>query len=174
MQAPKHWKKLTLVSITALVLIGSMQESVGRYHGSERGESGEGGNAAYLRANNATWQAECSACHMAYPPSMLPASSWKAMMSDLPNHFGTDASLDEATIQEIMPLLEGFAAKEPNPAPEKPVLRITETRWFIRQHDEISDRTWNNPKVKSASNCMACHTQADKGNFDEDNVRIPR
>jgi mono/diheme cytochrome c family protein len=28
--------------------------------------------------------------------------------------------------------------------------------------------------VKSAANCIACHTQADQGNFDEHTVRIPR
>jgi len=44
---------------------------------------------------------QCSACHMAYPPRMLPARSWQALMSDLSHHFGEDASIsdqDRATI----------------------------------------------------------------------------
>ena len=34
--------------------------------------------------------------------------------------------------------------------------------------------TWQRPAVKSASNCAACHTRADQGDFDEHTVRIPR
>ena len=31
---------------------------------------------------------ECGACHLAFPPQMLPARSWKKLMGDLANHFG--------------------------------------------------------------------------------------
>jgi mono/diheme cytochrome c family protein len=27
--------------------------------------------------------------------------------------------------------------------------------------------------VKSAANCAACHTGAERGNFDDDNIRLP-
>ena len=33
---------------------------------------------------------ECSACHFAYPASMLPEASWKKIMESLENHFGED------------------------------------------------------------------------------------
>jgi hypothetical protein len=142
--------------------------------GGERGEGMAGGGL--LTATNAKWQTECSACHMAYPPGMLPAASWKEMMGTLDKHFGSDASLDAATVAEILPFLEQNAMQERDATPttDKPVLRITETSWFTRQHDEISAATWKRPSIKSASNCMACHTGADKGNFDEDSVRIPK
>ena len=39
------------------------------------------------------------ACHVAYPPGLLPAASWQRLMANLPRHFGTDASLDAATAQ---------------------------------------------------------------------------
>jgi hypothetical protein len=45
---------------------------------------------------------ECGACHMAYQPQLLPAKSWRRLLGDLSNHFGTDASLDEAARQEIL------------------------------------------------------------------------
>jgi nitrate/TMAO reductase-like tetraheme cytochrome c subunit len=54
------------------------------------------------------------------------------------------------------------------------VLRITETRWFKHEHDEVSDRTWRNLKVKSASNCGACHAFAAQGKFNERDIRVPR
>ena len=44
---------------------------------------------------------ECSACHFAYPASMLPEASWEKIMGGLENHFGEDASLDAQTTQHI-------------------------------------------------------------------------
>ena len=51
------------------------------------------GHRARLPAN-ATYRDECGSCHVAYPPGLLPAVSWQRLMSDLPRHYGTDASLD--------------------------------------------------------------------------------
>ena len=53
-------------------------------------------------------------------------------------------------------------------------LRITETRWFVRKHDEVSQATWSRKSIGSAANCAACHRQAEQGVFDEDTVRIPK
>lgn len=120
--------------------------------------------------NNAKWQAECGACHVAFPPQLLDQASWRAVMSGLDKHFGSDASLDPAAAREIGTFLNQHAGTRSSTG----LLRITETRWFKREHDEVSQRTWRNPKVKSPSNCAACHTQAESGNFSERNIRIPR
>ena len=125
-------------------------------------------------ASNALWKTECGACHVAFPPRLLPAASWRAVMSGLDKHFGTDASLDAKSTQEIGTFLEKHAGRNRHATSGQPVLRITETRWFQREHDEISARTWNNPKVKSAANCSACHMQAENGNYSEHNIRIPK
>jgi|WetSurMetagenome_2_1015567.scaffolds.fasta_scaffold06701_9 hypothetical protein len=125
-------------------------------------------------AKNAQWQAECGACHVAFPPRLLPAESWHAVMSGLDKHFGSDASLDPAVAREIGAFLEKNAGREKYKATGKPLLRITETRWFQREHDEVPARAWSNPKVKSAANCAACHTQAESGNYSERNIRIPK
>jgi hypothetical protein len=53
-------------------------------------------------------------------------------------------------------------------------LRITETRWFVRKHDEVPRATWSRKSIGSAANCVACHRQAEQGNFEEDAVRIPK
>lgn len=124
--------------------------------------------------SNAKWKTECGTCHVAFPPRLLPAASWKAMMSGLDKHFGTDASLDAATSREIGDFLQKHAGSGKHAKSDKPNLRITETRWFIREHDEVSSTTWKNPKVKSAANCAACHLQAEKGNYSEHGIRIPK
>jgi hypothetical protein len=52
--------------------------------------------------------------------------------------------------------------------------RITQTRYFLRKHDEVPMRLVSgNPKIGSFSNCQACHVGAARGDFDEDDVRIP-
>ena len=126
-----------------------------------------------LTATNATWKAECSACHIAYPPGLLPASSWKSLMGSLDKHFDTDASLDAKQTAEILDFLEKNAAPESSKtASTTPNLRITQTAWFKHEHDEVPAITWK--KLKSPSNCLACHTQADQGNFDEHAVQLPK
>jgi hypothetical protein len=121
------------------------------------------------------YQQECSACHIAYPPGLLPAASWQRLLNDLPHHFGTDASLDPATVGELSTWLTANAAparrwRAAAPAPD----RITTSAWFVHEHREVPAAVWKRPAVRSASNCAACHTQAEQGVFDEHDVRIPR
>jgi Dihaem cytochrome c len=124
---------------------------------------------------NPAYQQECGACHIAYPPGLLPAPSWQRLMANLPSHFGTDASLDPQTLKALSTWLAANAAQgrraSATPPPED---RITRSSWFLREHDEIAPATWRRASIKSASNCAACHTRADQGDFDEHAVRIPR
>lgn len=126
-----------------------------------------------FRIDHPAYQAECASCHVAYPPQLLPKASWRALMSDLVNHFGTDASLDARTANEIQAYLEANAGRaRANGA--KPPLRISQTRWFRDEHDEVPAATWTSPAVKSAANCAACHTQAERGDFSERSLRVPK
>jgi Dihaem cytochrome c len=120
------------------------------------------------------YKAECSACHVAYPPGMLPAASWKRLMGNLPGHFGVDASLDVATVSSISNWLDIHAGSYKRMREEPGQDRITRSSWFVRKHDEIDPATWKRASIKSASNCAACHTLSDQGNFDEHAVRIPK
>jgi hypothetical protein len=126
--------------------------------------------------SNAKWVSECGACHLAYPPHMLPAESWRAIMAGLDKHFGSNAGLDAAEVNEITAFLEKHAdiRKKSHETSGKPLLRITETRWFKSEHREVAEHIWKNPKVKSRANCGACHTKAESGDYDEHNVKIPR
>jgi len=136
----------------------------------ERAESTAVGNAKAIKPK---WVAECSTCHIAFPPRFLPAESWREMMSGLDKHFGSDASLDAESAAEITAFLEANARRKGREPMGKTTLRITETGWFKREHDEISSRQWKNPKVKSPANCTACHIEAERGDFSEHNVNIP-
>jgi hypothetical protein len=150
--------------------------------GEARGDSG--GDDLMPRLAHKNWQQECASCHLAYSPALLPRASWQRVMGGLEQHFGENASLDPATQADILRFLEANAADsgtsrmgdkvmqrmDRNTAP----LRITETRWFVKKHDEVPRATWTRKSVGSAANCAACHRQAEKGVFDEDTVRIPK
>lgn len=125
-------------------------------------------------ATNDKWKGECGSCHIAYPPQLLPQSSWRAIMDGLEKHFGTDASLDPATTAEIATFLDRNAGRERRTRDGTTALRITDTRWFEHEHDELAPSIWKSPQVKTASNCIACHTKADIGNFNEQTRRVPK
>lgn len=120
------------------------------------------------------YQQECAACHLAYPAGMLPAASWQLLMSHLPKHFGTDASLEPAQVQAISRWLTDHAATRAKRAAPPPEDRITRAAWFVHEHDEVPAATWKRASIKSPSNCIACHTRADQGDFNERFIRIPR
>ncbi len=126
---------------------------------------------------------ECGACHLAYPPGLLPRESWRRIMGGLGDHFGDNAELEDAVAGYVSQYLEKHASpkgksKKANrkfgELSDEPPLRITELPYFIHEHDEIPERlVKDNPKVKSFSQCDSCHTDAAKGWFDEDRVTIP-
>jgi len=122
---------------------------------------------------NPKWQQECSSCHIAYAPALLPAESWRKVMSGLDQHFGTDASSTPPETKEITDFLVKHGSNRWSGAAAP--LRITETAGFKRQHagDELPRGVWKRASVKSASNCQACHAGADKGDFNEHSVKIP-
>ena len=124
------------------------------------------------KTTNQTFQKECGSCHMAFQPTFLNKSAWKQMMSNLSNHFGVDASLEKVDEEIITKyLMENANERLKNPNNE---VAITKTPWFVHEHKRYQTRALENPKIKTLSNCMACHIRADKNDYDEDNIRIPR
>jgi hypothetical protein len=120
------------------------------------------------------YKAECSACHLAYPAGMLPAPAWKNVMGGLQKHYGTDASLDAATVLQIGKWLETHAGTYKRVSEVPPENRITRSAWFIRKHDEVSPSVFKRASVGGAGNCAACHNGAADGNFNENQIRIPK
>ena len=120
------------------------------------------------------YQQECAACHLAYPPGMLPPASWERLMKNLPRHFGTDASLDPAALAELAGWLGAHGGTFRKLRETPPEDRITMSTWFVREHRRVTAEVWKRPAVGSASNCSACHSTAAEGRFSERDIRIPR
>lgn len=127
---------------------------------------------------------ECAACHFAYQPGLLPSNSWKRMMSNLENHFGTDATLLDEDFKAISTYLEDNSAekamgyKRSNKIARSmrnngEIIAISKTPYFIREHREIPKRFIKQKEVKGLFNCIACHTTAQRGIYSERDIKIP-
>lgn len=134
--------------------------------------------------HNATWRSECGSCHLAYHPTLLPARSWEALLEQQTDHFGEDLALDPETLAAIRAFLTHNAAEtrltEPAwkigasiPVGETP-LRITETPYWKRKHQDISEQVWHRPRVGGKANCGACHLDAEQGTFEDAAMRLPK
>ncbi|MBL0143783.1 MAG: diheme cytochrome c [Betaproteobacteria bacterium] len=126
------------------------------------------------RVDNATYRQECGSCHVPYPPALLAAPSWSAVMGGLDRHFGTDASLEPAARTQVLAFLEKNAGGRDTSANGKPLLRISESPWFTREHrKEIAAGTAKRADVKSIANCGACHAGAEQGDYSKRGLQVP-
>ena len=129
------------------------------------------------------YQTECGACHVAYPPAFLATDSWDALLQKLDSHFGDNAELAVGDLASIKAYLDnnnydqsGIKRRYGNrlDTPGTP-LRVTSTLFFKAVHEEVPERVVSeNQAVKTFARCEACHSRAQQGSFDEDEVRIPR
>jgi len=128
-----------------------------------------------------TYARECGACHWAFHPALLPRASWRAMLAELGDHFGEDASLDAAASTEIAGFLKANAAESwdneignrfREVAPAMPQ-RVTAVPYWVKKHAEVSEAVFERKSVGGKGNCAACHRDADTGRFDDDAIDIP-
>lgn len=122
------------------------------------------------RTLNPSWQEECTSCHVGYPPALLTADNWSALMNRLDRHFGADAQLDAKTAAGITAWLRQHAATDAR-RHGADSLRISDTRWFKHEHDDIPAAVWRGKAVGSAANCAACHRDAARGDYES--ARLP-
>lgn len=123
---------------------------------------------------------ECGACHLAYPPDLLPVASWRRIMAGLEDHFGEDASLDEDTSDHIGGYLDAHGLERGRPSsmsrllrnlPSPPPLRITELPAFVNMHYEIPIQLQvRELETGFLSPCADCHKEAARGIYDKDRL----
>ncbi|MBU3914043.1 diheme cytochrome c, partial [bacterium] len=132
---------------------------------------------------NTVYQYTCGECHFAYQPDLMPAASWTALMKSLDDHFGESIELDDDSMKTIADYLNTNSAdnsrtkrgtKIIKSLKNKMPMRITEIPYLVHEHHEISPNVFDRESIGSFSNCVACHTTAEDGIYDDDNVRIPK
>jgi hypothetical protein len=174
----KHILTITSIIITAGVLtIPVVFSDEDRHEFKQR-------SLGVAHVSSPRYKEECSSCHMAYPPGLLPARSWQKIMGGLDKHFGDNAELDADTVKTISEFLVQNSADNSEYRRSRKIMkslsdqdvriRITETPYIIKKHDEIPDKMVRfNKQVNSLSNCIACHAKAEQGLFNEHDINIP-
>ncbi len=167
-----------------LLLIVGYWSAMGGEEGVSDRLKGNTARSEVIPVANNLYAKECGACHLAYPPGLLPARSWEKLMNGLSDHFGDNAELAPEDLNALTDYLVNNAADRSGEKratkivrslknDETPV-RITEVPYIVHKHHEIPSRLiQGNPQVKSLSRCNACHTRADAGSFNEHDVSIP-
>jgi len=129
---------------------------------------------------------ECSACHFAYQPGLLPERSWRRLLTAkaLEDHFGENAELDDETRLHIIDVVVKNASDKSYykrakkirisiPKDEAP-MRITKVPYIKEKHHEVTEEVLaTSTKIKTLSFCDKCHQLAEKGIYDDDTVVIP-
>jgi len=127
---------------------------------------------------DAIYMEECGACHLAYPPGLLPVATGTKIMQDLADHFGESAELDEETSGYISNYLQQEALRAGVPTtmsemlrnlPDDPPLRITEFPAFLGAHQIILEQLQMDEfPTGFLSPCADCHRQAADALFDKE------
>ncbi|MCF6339534.1 MAG: diheme cytochrome c [Sulfurimonas sp.] len=186
--------------IIAIVLTGSLMASPNEhrddnyrsssYYENERGEYRDRDDRkGYSKVGvapirNAFYKIECGSCHFAYQPGLLPEKSWVKLMSNLENHFQTDASLEAEENKRILNYLVYNSAEkfrdykisrkiDDSIRRDETPIAVSDTRYFKKEHRKLRRDMVEQKEVKSIANCMACHKTADKGSYEERYINIP-
>ncbi len=133
--------------------------------------------------SNSTYEAACGECHFLYQPELLPSASWMKILDRLDEHFGEQIDLDPDSRKVISDYLTSNGAE--NSSAKRAVkimrslgsqvpLRITDIPYIQEKHHELSPGVFKRESIGSFSNCIACHTTAEKGIYEDDNVKIPQ
>jgi hypothetical protein len=154
-----------------------------RYQKRERKRSGHNGKHNLTVVNNLMYSENCGTCHFTYQPGLLPSTSWKKILNSLPDHFGEDVDFDEESKKTIAEYLKTNAAEYSSAKISGKIVRslgsqtpsrITQIPYIQHKHHEIRLAVFKRESIRSLSNCVACHTTAENGIYDDDNVTIPR
>lgn len=171
---------LLRVAVAAFALSGLAAQAASERFYKEKPDSMNG----FLAAKDPTYVKECGSCHFPYSPGLLPARSWELHMSRLEKHFGETVNLPPATLGAVRKYLtENAADKSPYDGSvafmerikERTPYRLLEVPTMREMHRiilEVIDRRAK-IKVRTLTNCIACHTFADEGSFGINEMRVP-
>lgn len=129
------------------------------------------------------YRSACGECHFPFPPSLLPAGSWRALMAGLDDHFGENATVGSVVAGRLTAYLVAHAAgrsgteaayKLLHSVPRGALpLRVTEVPYWRAKHAGL-EAAFRRPEVRSRLNCGRCHPDALVGSFEDARIRIPR
>lgn len=132
--------------------------------------------------SNPAYKETCGECHFAYQPDLLPSASWLKILDQLDDHFGEGLDIDSETLKNISDYLVTNGAEKSSAKRSVKIMRslgdqvpmrISEIPYIREKHHELNPEIYNRKSIGSLGNCAACHTTAEKGIYDDDDVKIP-
>ena len=131
---------------------------------------------------NQAYEETCGGCHFAYQPELLPSASWLKILNQLDGHFGENIEADPDAIKSISDYLKTNGAENSSATQSVKIMRslgnqvpmrITDIPHIRRKHHELHPALFKRESIGSLANCKACHTSAEQGIYDDDDVKIP-
>jgi hypothetical protein len=167
-------------AVLVLLLAYLLSAGIGLVPGKEAFESQFTGQPLPM---SDAWQTECGSCHMAYHPTLLPSRSWQKLLQQQHQHFGEDLYLADTTLADLRNYATANSADLGMTEPSRKImdgmdpstipLRITETRYWRRKHNDIAPQIWLQGNVNGKGQCNACHSDAEQGWFEDSRMKIP-
>jgi len=152
--------------------------------GSQKADDEDHDRNGYLKpVTNQVYKETCGQCHFAYQPELLPSASWLKILSQLDDHFGEEVEADPDTIKTISDHLKTNGAENSSVKISGKImrslgnqvpLRITDIPYIRRKHHELDPAVFKRESIGSLANCTACHITAEKGIYDDDDIKIPK
>jgi len=165
--------KAKFILLLTIVIFSSVWSFAGEHNG----------NKALSKVTNVVYKENCGACHFVYQPGLLPARSWLIIMDNPGGHPGGDLSIDNESKAEIKKYLNQNSAEKSQSKISRKILasigrdvpsRISEVPYISNKHRKIKQEVFLRTSIGSRGNCIACHKTAERGDYDDDNVTIPK
>lgn len=101
----------------------------------------------------------CSTCHIAVPPAVLPSETWRRLLLEPKQHFGTQVPpIISPSLLLIWDYLRTFS--RPHFEKESVPYRLSESRYLTALHPRVKL-----PQPIKLNNCASCHPGTDQFNF---------
>ena len=161
----------------------SADDDRGRHRERSRERHGKRDHDTIKPVSNTIYREECGACHFAYQPELLPSASWKKLVTAHDSHFGESVALHDDSEKAILGYLTANGAEKSSAKRAVRITqslgsdvpsRITDIPYIRKKHRKLDASVLKRESIGSLSNCSACHTTADEGIYDDDNVIIPK
>lgn len=101
----------------------------------------------------------CASCHVPLPPEVLPSETWRRLLLEPEQHFGTQLKpLIGPSLRILWDYIQGYSRpqKEDKPLP----YRISESYYFKALHPRVKL-----PQPVKPASCVLCHPGAPEYNY---------
>ena len=106
----------------------------------------------YQQGYKLYWE-NCSGCHIALPPQVLPTDSWRQILLEIDQHYGKKLEIITPIVQIMWNYLQAFSRPQILQTKEEAIPEfVRESRYFKALHPQV-----DLPKDVSHQSCITCH-----------------